>query len=174
MRPFLPAFCVLLLTLAGCSVPTQTPLQTVPRVELERFMGSWHVIGNIPTPIEKEAFNAVEHYALNADGTIATTFTFRKGGFDGPPKTYRPKGFVRDATNAVWGMQFIWPVKAEYLIVELDPEYRYTVIARNKRDYLWIMAREPTLDETIYEGILRRMQAAGYDITKVRKVPQRW
>lgn len=172
-RPLL-AFFALLLTLAGCSMPSRPPLRTVEQVDLERFMGSWYVIGNIPTPIEKQAYNAVERYQRNADGTVATTFTFRKGGFDGPEKVYRPKGFVRDASNAVWGMQFLWPVKAEYLIVELDPDYRYTVIGRSKRDYLWIMAREPRLDEAIYQGILRRMDAAGYDVTRVRKVPQQW
>ncbi len=174
MRRLLLAFFALPLTLAACSMPSQPPLRTVEQVDLERFMGSWYVIGNIPTPIEKQAYNAVERYERNADGTVATTFTFRKGGFDGPEKVYRPKGFVRDASNAVWGMQFLWPVKAQYLIVELDPDYRYTVIARSKRDYLWIMAREPRLDEEIYQGILRRMDAAGYDVTRVRKVPQQW
>jgi apolipoprotein D and lipocalin family protein len=174
VRAILIAFAVLPLTLAGCTRPTHPPLQPVAQVDLPRFMGSWYVIGNIPTPIEREAYNAVERYARNADGTIATTFTFRKGGFDGPEKTYRPKGFVLDASGAVWGMQFLWPVKAEYLIVELDRDYRYTVIARNKRDYLWIMAREPQLDEEIYQKLLQRMQVAGYDVSQVRKVPQRW
>lgn len=62
----------------------------------------------------------MESYELNADGTIATTFTFNKGGFDGKPKSYHPKGFVVENTgNAVWKMQFVWPLKAEYRIVYL-------------------------------------------------------
>jgi apolipoprotein D and lipocalin family protein len=93
-------------------------METVDYVDLERFMGKWYVIANIPTFIEKEAYNAVETYSLNEDGTVATNFTFRKGGFDGEEKEYNPKGFVKDRqSNALWGMQFIWPIKADYRIV---------------------------------------------------------
>ena len=61
-------------------------MKTVEQVDLERFMGPWYVIANIPTFVEKGAHNAVENYRLDDDGTIATTFTFRKDGFDGNEK----------------------------------------------------------------------------------------
>ena len=82
--------------LAGCAAVQRPPIQTVPHVDLQRFMGDWYVIANIPTFVEKDAYNAVESYEFDADGTIATTFTFRKGSFDGKPKRYRPRGFVLD------------------------------------------------------------------------------
>jgi len=88
-------------------------------------------------------------------GTIATTFTFRKDGFDGEQKTYTPRGFVRDdGSNAVWGMRFVWPVKADYRIVWLDESYSQTVIGRNQRDYVWIMAREPAIPDADYRKIV--------------------
>ena len=71
------------LLLAGCRGEQHPPLALASDVDLARFMGDWYVIANIPTLIEKGAHNAVESYAMNADGTIATTFTFRKDGFDG-------------------------------------------------------------------------------------------
>ena len=46
-------------------------IKTVESVNLDRFMGEWYVIAHIPTFIEKNAFNAVESYELNKDGTIA-------------------------------------------------------------------------------------------------------
>jgi apolipoprotein D and lipocalin family protein len=99
------------LFLTGCQA-SLPPLETVDRVDLDRFMGDWYVIANIPTFIEKGAHNAVETYRLDDDGTIATTFTFRKDAFDGPEKQYHPRGYVRDAqTNAEWVMQFVWPFK---------------------------------------------------------------
>ena len=80
-------------------------------------MGDWYVIANIPTFIEKSAFNAVESYRLNEDGTVATTFRFREGSFKGEEKIYRPTGFIVDKkSNAVWGMQFLWPIKTDYRI----------------------------------------------------------
>ncbi len=166
---FLP--CLLLL--AGCAT-TLPPLRTVEKVDLERFMGTWYVIACIPTFIETEAFNAIEEYRLDADGTIATTFTFNKGGFDGPPKRYTPRGFVVDrVNNSTWAMQFVWPLKSEFLITHLDPDYTRTVIGRNKRDYVWIMARTPQIPEADYQSLLQDLKAQGYDLSKLRKVPQR-
>ena len=168
---------VLLLALAlttGCAA-SLPPLGTVERVDIKRFMGAWYVIAAIPTFIETDAFNAVESYRLDADGTIDTTFTFRKGAFDGPLKTYNPRGFIVDtASNATWGMRFIWPIKAEYLITHLSDDYSQTVIGRNKRDYVWIMARSPQIPEADYERIVAELAAQGYDVTKLRKVPQHW
>ncbi|MEJ8568659.1 lipocalin family protein [Wenzhouxiangellaceae bacterium CH-27] len=151
------------------------PLATVDHVDIDRFMGDWYVIANIPTFIEKEAYNAVESYRLRDDGTIATTFRFRKGGFDGPLKEYRPRGFVRDdPSNAVWGMQFIWPIKADYRITWLDENYTHTVISRKQRDYVWIMARTPVIPEGLYLQLVGHVQQSGYDVTQLRRVPQRW
>jgi len=164
-----------LLALAGCQSAPPAPLATVPRVDLERFMGDWYVIANIPTFIEEGAHNAVESYRQDADGTIATTFTFRDGGFDGPEKRYNPRGYVLDrGSNAVWGMQFIWPIKADYRIVYLAPDYSQTVIAREARDYLWIMARTPSISEADYARLVALAGRLGYDTTRIQKVPQRW
>jgi apolipoprotein D and lipocalin family protein len=138
-------------------------------------MGDWYVIANIPTVIEKEAHNAVESYRLAPDGTVATTFTFREGGFDGERRTYRPTGYVIDKqSNAVWGMQFVWPFKADYRIVFVDEAYSQTIIGRTQRDYVWLMARTPQIPEADYQRFLKMIAEEGYDVSKVRKVPQRW
>jgi apolipoprotein D and lipocalin family protein len=165
---------VLAITLSACA-SNGPEMETVDYVDLDRFMGKWYVIANIPTFIEKEAYNAVETYSLNDDGTIATNFTFRKGGFDGDEKEYNPKGFVKDSqSNALWGMQFIWPIKADYRIVYLDEEYSQTVIGRKQRDYVWIMARTPTISDADYEKLIKLSESLGYDAADIRKVPQQW
>ena len=162
----------LALAITACSSPE--PMRTVDHVDLQRFMGDWYVIANIPTAIEKGAHNAVESYRLDDDGSIETTFTFRDGSFGGETKTYHPRGFVQDDSNAIWGMQFVWPIKADYRIIYLDDDYKVTVIGRNKRDYVWIMARKPEIPEQEYTKILAMLQSVGYDTSKVQKVPQKW
>ena len=159
-------------TVSACS--SMPPIEPVDSVDLDRFMGDWYVVANIPTFLEKGAHNAVESYELNADGTVATTFTFRDGAFDGPVKTYTPRGFVQSDSNAVWGMQFIWPIKADYRIVYLDEAYSTTVIGRNKRDYVWIMAREPQIPAVRYDQIVAMLDDVGYDVSEIQQVPQRW
>lgn len=164
----------LLFLLSACAA-RGPEMEVVEHVDLERFMGSWYVIGNIPTFLEKGAHNAVETYELNDDGSIQTTFTFRAGGFDGERKQYNPKGFIKDTqSNAIWGMRFIWPIKADYRIVYLSDDYSQTVIARQKRDFVWIMARTPTIPDEDYERLIDLSESIGYDVSKIQRVPQKW
>jgi apolipoprotein D and lipocalin family protein len=172
---------LILLTLAlalstGCqNMPELPPLDPVDHVDLSRFMGDWYVIAHIPTFLEKQAHNAVESYELGQDGTIPTTYTFRKGGFDGELKRMTPTGYVTDdPSNAVWGMQFVWPIKAEYLIIYLNDDYTQTVVGRNKRDYVWIMARTPRMPEADYRRLVAWLGEQGYDTSKIQQVPQQW
>ncbi|SAI69456.1 outer membrane lipoprotein [Bordetella ansorpii] len=159
--------------LGGCSSPP--PMPPVAQVDLPRFMGDWYVIAHIPSFPERNAYNAIETYKLDEDGRIRTTFRYRDGSYYADVDTMHPVGTVRPGTNnAIWGMQFIWPIKAEYVIAYLDPDYRQTIVARSKRDYVWIMARTPTLPDTDYTRLVDKVKSLGYDVEKLRRVPQRW
>jgi len=166
---------LLLPFIAGCAItPQKVTVPVAPMVDLPRFMGTWYVIGVIPTFLEKDIYNAVEAYERAPDGRILTTFTFNQGGFDGPAKRMQPTGFVvPGSNNAIWGMQFIWPIKAEFVISHVDAQYTETIIARSARDYVWIMARTPTLDDQRYAALVGRVKAMGYDTSRLVKVPQR-
>ena len=160
--------------LTGCQA-SLPPIEPVDYVDLDRFMGDWYVIANVPTWLEQGAHNAVESYRLDEDGSIATTFTFRADAFDGPEKRYTPRGFVRDTeSNAVWGMQFVWPFKGDYRIIHLADDYSVTVIGRNKRDYVWLMARTPELPPERYAEAVAVIAAAGYDVSLLQPIPQQW
>jgi apolipoprotein D and lipocalin family protein len=164
-----------LISLLGGCRSSQAPLTTAANVDLARFMGDWYVIANIPTSLERGAHNAVESYQLAADGTIPTTFTFRDGAFDGEVKRYCPRGFVRDdPSKAVWGMQFIWPIKADYRIVYVSPDYQRTIVGRQKRDNVWVMARSPQLDAAQLQELRDLVAREGYDMTNYQLVPQQW
>ena len=158
--------------LVGCQ--SYDPIETADYVDLQRFSGDWYVIAAIPTFIEKNAYGAIETYEPPVDGKVATTFSFYEGGFDGEFKQYNPTGFVGDdGSNAIWGMQFIWPIKAEYRVLYVDEAYETTIIGRSKRDYVWIMARDSQLSESVYDDLVNRVVAAGYDISQLRVVPQK-
>ena len=165
---------LIMLTLFSACRTTAPTIKTADHVDLDRFMGDWYVIGNVPTFIEKGIWNAKETYKLNDDGTIATTFTFNEDGPDGEFKEYTPKGFVRSEkfpSNAVWGMQFIWPIKGEYVIMHVDEDYTETVIARSKRDYLWIMYRQPDMPEDRLNALIDMAVEEGYERKAIRIVP---
>ena len=65
-------------------------------------------------------------------------------------------------------MQFIWPIKAQYKIVYLDDAYQNTIIARDDRDYVWIMSREKKIEQKTLERLVEKIKIDGYDINKIR------
>lgn len=160
--------------LAGCATSGVPPIRTMEYVDLDQWAGEWFVLASIPTALEKEAFNAVEIYEPAVDGKVQTTFRFNKGSPDGPIKEYHPTGFVQEGGGgAIWGMQFIWPIKAEYRIVHVDENYQFSIVGRSKRDFVWLMARDPNVSEADYERLLNIIKQEGYDLSKVRRVPHR-
>jgi apolipoprotein D and lipocalin family protein len=179
LRRCLPA---LVLFLAGCASTGVEPLRGMARpVDIPRFMGDWYVIGYIPIHFppffsEKDAYNAVESYRLEDDGTIATTYTFRRGGFDGPEKRFTPRARAANPPlNSEWKMKFFWFLPAsDFLILFVDDEYGATIIGVPDRSYVWIMARTPEPDEAEYEALLGRAATLGYDVSQIERVPQRW
>jgi apolipoprotein D and lipocalin family protein len=151
------------------------PLEKVAAVDLKKFMGDWYVIANIPTFVETGAHNAIEHYDLSSDGTIAITFTYHKNAFDGPLKKYTMTGApVAGTNNAEWTVSPFWPLRLPYYTVELDSDYKWVVVATPNRSYLWIMAREPKMDESLLKSLIDRMIARGFNAAEIQRVPQQW
>jgi apolipoprotein D and lipocalin family protein len=151
----------------------KSPLRTVPMVDLPRFMGDWRVIAHIPYFAEKNTVDSVESYALRPDGTIANWFVYRKHSFDAEQKRFDfTAEVVNKETHAEWRVRFLPILKVAYLIIDLDPDYRWTVIGHPSRRYGWIMARERTLPDDVYAGILKRLAGQGYDPTRFALVPQ--
>jgi len=156
------------LSLGGCFKNAQ-PLPGVPELDLNRFMGTWYVVGNIPTFLEKNAFGSTENYTLNDDGSIKTIFSFRYGSCSGDLKSFEATGFPEN--NSVWRMQFLWPFKADYRVVYLEENYGLTIIGRQNRDYLWIMARNPEITDLKFRELTELSEQLGYDSKKIQKIP---
>ncbi|NGY04709.1 lipocalin family protein [Solimonas terrae] len=163
--------------LAGCATTTQPPIATVAHVDLQRYVGDWYVIANIPPWIEKGAVDSIEHYDLKTGGEtpeIPTTFTYHEKRPDAPLRTLHSTAYVVDRqSNAEWGVQFIWPFKAEYLIAWLADDYSQVIVARNKRDYVWYLSRTPSVSDADLEAARMRIARMGYDPGKLNIVPQR-
>ncbi|MEP6673028.1 MAG: lipocalin family protein [Chthoniobacter sp.] len=153
--------------------PASAPLRTVSHVDLRRYMGDWRVIANIPYFGEKNCVDSIESYALRADGKIDNHFTYRKKSFSAPQKQMTALAWVTNhKTNAEWQVRFFGLITVDYLVIDLDPEYRWAVLGYPGRKYGWILAREKTLPPRTYQAILQRLKTQGYDPARFRKVPQ--
>lgn len=167
--------CALLCCVGAACAGTLPPIQPVPHVDLPRFMGTWYLIAAIPTAFERDAWNAVETYALQPDGRIGITFRFNKGAANGPLKQIHSIAKVHPGSGgAVWGVQVFWPVKAQYIVAWLKPDYSEMIVARDARDYTWVFARAPTVTATEWASLRTQVAALGYDTSGLRKIPQAW
>jgi apolipoprotein D and lipocalin family protein len=166
--------CAFAMTTERANSDSLEPIKPVAHIDLPRFMGDWYVIATIPTVFERSTYNAIETYKLQPDGRVATSFRFRNGS-DSPVKVIHSTGFVKgDTGNAVWGVQLFWPIKMQYIVAYLKEDYSQTIVARDDRDYTWIMARTPTISQGDYDALLARVTSMGYPPSKIRKVPQVW
>jgi len=151
----------------------QPPLRTVDHVDMDRYVGRWYVIANIPYFLEKGKVASYETYAKRPDGKLVNNFTFRKDSFDAPEKTWHGSAWVvNKTTNAEWKVRFVWPFTSTYLVLELDPDYKWAVVGTPGRGLLWILARDRQLPEATYDAIIDRIRAQGYDPSVIAKVPQ--
>ncbi len=157
-------------TLAG-----EKPIPPVADVSLQSYVGRWYVIAAIPTQIERDDYNPVENYRLEPDGSICTVFRFRRGSFTSRLHTVHSTAtVVRHTDNAEWHVHLFWFLRLQYIVAWLSPHYQRVIVARDARDYVWLMARTPQISRHDYRAMVARVAAMGYDVRELRKSPQRW
>lgn len=168
-----------LLTLLGCAPSTTKanslpPLEVVEQVELERYLGTWYEIASYPQSFQKGCTATTATYELRDDGKITVINRCRRGGLDA--EVDESRGLARvvdDSTNAKLKVSFFRPFWGDYWIIDLGEDYEYAVVGHPGRDYLWILAREPTIDPEQYNVITERLEGVhDYDTSRLRKTLQ--
>lgn len=163
------ALFILLPLLHGCQgTGAMDPITTVEKLDIERFMGDWYVLADIATPFDKDAYAPTEHYVLKSDGMVETTYRYQKGNATGDFKSRTMTARPNPELPSIWGMRLIWPFEADYRIAHIHPDYETTIVARNKRDFVWLMARTPTIDQSAFDTLLEKVQSLGYAISDLR------
>ena len=174
--PRFPGFLtsVMAALLSACaSSPSPPPLKTVPSLDLPRFMGDWYVFAHIPYALENGKVGTFDRYALRPDGRIQNSFLFRRGSLDAPLEEWKGVAWVHNkSSNAEWRVQFVWPFRVPFLVIDLDPDYQWAVIGYPSRKLAWVLSRKTTLNDAVYRAILKRMETQGYDVALLAKVPQ--
>jgi len=159
--------------LAACQ-GARPPLQVVEDVDLERYAGRWYEIASFPQRFQRGCVATNANYTLRKDGRIRVENECRDLSFDGKLRRVEGVAWLADpnGSRAKLKVQFFWPFRGDYWIIELDPEYRYAVVGHPSRDYLWILARTPTLDPALHEMLRARIEAHGFDLERLSPTPQ--
>lgn len=148
----------------------QAPLETVPYVDVNKYMGKWNEIASFPQRFQKGCNCTEANYSLNENKTVKVVNKCIK---DGKLKTATAKAKVKDpVTNAKLSVQFMWPFKGKYWIIDLADDYSYAVVGHPNRKYLWILSRTKTMDDRLYEKIVERCKTKGFDVSLLKKTYQ--
>ncbi len=145
----------------------------VSSVDLKRYQGTWYEIARLPNFFERKLKCASAEYHLRADGKITV---INKGNFisnQDKIKSVQGVAWIPDKNStAKLKVQFFWPFSGDYWIMELDKDYRYALVGDPDLKYLWILAREKTMDDKTYKMLLQKAVDNGYDIKPIIKVEQ--
>ncbi len=147
-------------------------LHSSAKVDLERYKGRWYIIANIPYFAENGKVMTRDEYALRADGKIDNDYVFRRS-FDGSDQSWHGVATVVPGTgNAQWSVKFWGVLKADYLVLDVAPDYSWALVGHPQRKYGYVFSRQPRIDDVLYQQLLGKLAGHGYTTSRLRKVPQ--
>jgi apolipoprotein D and lipocalin family protein len=150
-----------------------SPLPTVANVDLARYMGTWYEIAAFPQRFEKGCHCVTAEYEMTGKGFVRVVNSCRKNGPEGKLKKARGKAFVvADSGNAKLRVQFFWPFRGNYWIIDLADDYSYAVVGDPGRKYLWILSRTAKMDPALYAEIVKRAAEKGFDTARLELMDQ--
>jgi apolipoprotein D and lipocalin family protein len=176
-------FFLIVLPLLGYASGKDTTgnrLRVVPTVDLSRYLGTWYEIARLPNRFQSEcAGNVTATYSLLDDGemkvvnrcvkengdTTVAEGRAKRAGDDEPNSKLK----VRFAPAFLSFLPFVW---GDYWIIDIAPDYNYAVVGEPNREYLWVLARTPTIEEKTFQEILQRISQQGYDLNKLIRTKQ--
>ena len=163
--------CIVIFTLiaSGCSsVPRKSSpeLQVVPYVDVELYLGKWYEIARYPHSFQEGCFGSTAFYEKMEDGKIKVINQCRIGSPDGELDEAIGIATIADSeTNAKLKVQFFWPFKGNYWIIDLNKDYLYAVVSEPNRQYLWILSRSPRMASKTIEMLKEKIRNKGFDLT---------
>lgn len=160
--------------LCGCgrgTKPEGPPVTTVPKVDLARYMGTWHEIARYPNRFQAGCAGSSAEYRLSPDGKrVEVVNRCTAEGSGGRTRSVRGTARVADpATNAKLEVSFFRPFYGDYWILALGPEYEYAVVGTPDRKYLWFLARTPTVSREVYDRLVGEAVRQGFDPSRIAR-----
>lgn len=167
------AAAAILISVFLSSCASRPPLETVPSVDLKRYVGAWYEIAKFPNWFQRGCVsNTRAEYSLNADGSMKIVNTCSTK--TGESKTALGRAtVVPESNNTKLSVNFGGPIGGAYWIIGLDESnYSWALVGHPSRKFLWILSRRPILDPATYRQIVELAAKRGYNVSKLELTPQ--
>ncbi len=147
---------------------------TITSLDLDRYLGQWYEIARYDHSFERDLVGCKANYSMRDDGKIKVVNSGHLKTLDGPYKESTGKARAKkNGTPGQLQVSFFGPFYGDYNIMELAPDYSYSVVGSSSPKYLWILSRTPQLTTATKDKILRNLRQRGYDTTKLIWVEQK-
>lgn len=156
---------VFTLFIVACSSKHE-PLATVEKVQLDKYLGTWHEIARFEHFFEKDCKNVSANYSMLNEDTIKVINKCTKITTN-QKKEVTGRAYALDSSNSKLKVSFFRPFYGDYWVLDLDEDYQYALIGTPSREYLWILARDTKLDEKTKDELLRKLPSLGFDASKL-------
>ena len=148
-------------------------LETVTTVDLQKYSGKWFEIASFPQRFQKGCHCTTAEYTVTSKDYLIVENRCNKDSLNGKSLYIKGKVFAeKNSGNSKLKVQFFWPFKGKYWVIDLAPDYSYAVVGHPNRNYLWILSRTASMDDLLYHEIVSRIEAKGYDVSKILKTKQ--
>jgi len=153
--------------LTGCVSAPEGVIPIEP-FDLERYLGRWHEIARLDHPFERGLSHVSAEYSMHKDGSVRVINSGYSKSQDKWKKAEGRARFVHSPTEGFLKVSFFGPFYASYIIFALDQEdYNYAMISGPDTSFLWILSRQPTLDQKTLDKLLGKAQLAGFDTSRL-------
>ncbi len=164
---FIKWFLITAIALCPGCVTIPEGLRPVQNFNLERYLGTWYEIVRLDHPFERGLTRVKAEYTLREDGGINVVNT----GYDPEKNVWKKatgKGyFTAGPKVGQLKVSFFGPFYGAYNVLILDKEYSHALVCGNTRNYLWILARTPAMDEATRATLLEKAKQMGFDTGKL-------
>ena len=165
---------IVLAFMSLAAVANEGELRPSAVLDVPRYMGTWYEIAKYPNRFQKKCVKDTRaDYELMSDGAVKVTnrCTLDNGEVDVAVGAGRQVGEARSPKLEVrfapeW-LSFIPWVWGNYWVIDLDPEYQLVAVSEPKREFLWVLARTPTVNPRAYEELVARLEKRGFDSRKM-------
>jgi apolipoprotein D and lipocalin family protein len=143
-------------------------VEPVEDFELDRYLGKWYEIARLDHSFERGMQGVTAEYSLRDDGGVRVLnrgFKTDKGEWDeAEGKAY----FVEQEDLGYLKVSFFGPFYGSYIVFELDKEnYQYAFVSGPDTSYLWLLAREPQVSESIRNRFVERSTELGFELSEL-------
>ncbi len=153
---------ILVFYIAGCSTGLPEGMPAVDNFELDKYLGKWYEIARLDHSFERGLSNVTANYKMRDDGRVDV---LNRGYHDQKEKWQSANGIARLMGPEGKGslkVSFFRPFWGDYHIVVLDEQYQYAMVTSSSKKYLWILARNPELDEDIKNDLVSQANQWGF------------